>query len=288
MLKVIFLGTSGSAPTIERGMPAIAIKYEGDTFLFDCGEGTQRQMMRFGVGYGSIDAIFISHPHVDHYLGLFGLLETLNLSHTQKKLDIYGFKDFAWISEKYPFVNFHNMKKGQLLKKSEYTISAFPVKHCKGSYALVFQENEKIKFHEEKAKAAGIRGRLFREIEEKGFLYINNKKIKLEEVSWKKPGRKIVYSGDTLPTSDMVEIAKNADLLIHEATFAQDKEKEAAERFHTTIKQAAEIAKKAGVKQLALMHFSPRYANLDQFKDEAREIFQNTVFAYDGLTIEIK
>ncbi len=287
MLKATFLGTSGSTPTVERGMPALALQYEGDLFLWDAGEGTQRQMMKFGIGYGSVDAVFISHPHLDHYLGLFGLLETLTLSHTQRTLGVFGFEDFAWIEKKYKFVRFGRMKSGVLYDKPEYAISAFPVRHCKGSFGLVFQEKDRVKFRAEKAKAAGLRGIMFREIQQKGYVKINNKKIMLEDVTWKKKGRKIVYSGDTLPTPSLVEAAKDADLLIHEATFANDRAKEAKERFHTTMEDAAKMAKKAGVKALALMHFSPRYADVKEWEGEIRKIMPNTIFAYDGLSIEV-
>lgn len=287
MLRVTFLGTSGSVPTKDRGMPSIAVQYEGGLFLWDAGEGTQRQMMKMGTGYGSVDAVFISHPHLDHYLGLFGLLETLTLSHTQKRLDVFGFEDFAWIEKKYKFVSFHKMKNGVLYDRPEYAISAFPVKHCKGSYGLVFQEKEKIKFYAEKARAAGLRGVLFKEIQKKGYVRIGERKVTLDEVTWIKKGRKIVYSGDTLPAEALAGAARDADLLIHEATFASDRAKEAKERFHTTMEDAAKIAKKAKVKSLALTHFSPRYAEVKEWEGRIRRIFPNTVFAYDGLSLEI-
>jgi len=287
MLKVTFLGTSGSAPTVERGMPALALQYEGDLFLWDVGEGTQRQMMKFGIGYGSVDAVFISHPHLDHYLGLFGLLETLTLSHTQRRLDVFGFEDFAWIEKRYKFARFNKMKKGLLYETQAYSISAFPVKHSKDSYGLVFQEREKIKFYVNKANEMGLKGRMFTEIQQNGYLKINNKKIKLEEVAWKKPGRRIVYSGDTLPTAEIVSAAKGADLLIHEATFAGDRAKEAKERFHTTMEDAARTAKKARVKTLVLMHFSPRYSDIRELEGKIKKIFPNTIFAYDGLSLTV-
>ncbi|MEM3422548.1 MAG: ribonuclease Z [Candidatus Bilamarchaeaceae archaeon] len=287
MLRVTFLGTSGSAPTKERGMPSIALQYEGDLMLFDIGEGTQRQMMKYGVSYGSVDTIFISHPHIDHYLGIFGLLETLTLSHTKKKIDVFGFADFEWIKDEYQFVNFKKMKKGILHEGSRYTISAFPVKHCKNAYGFIFQEKDKIKFYEEKAKEAGIRGKMFKEIEKKGYLIVNDKKVKLEDISWIKKGRKVVYSGDTLPQKETILFSKDADLLIHEGTFSQENEKEAKERLHTTMEDAAKIALKANVKKLVLTHFSPRYPDLSVFEERVKKIFKNTFFAYDGFVIDV-
>lgn len=287
MFKITFLGTSGSTPTKDRGMPAIALQYEGDTILWDVGEGTQRQMMKFGVGYGSVNAIFITHPHIDHYLGLFGLLETLALSHNKKSIDIFGFDDFKWIEERYDFVIFHKMKNGLLYDRQRYTISAFPVKHCKNSYGLVFQEKEKIKFYEEKAKNAGISGRMFKIIEKEGRIKIGDRIVRLEDISWIKKGRKVVYSGDTVPIKSVVDTAKDAELLIHEATFSEENADEAKERLHSTMEDAAKTASEAKVKKLVLTHFSPRYPEPEVYLKKIKKIFKQTVFAYDGLVIEL-
>ncbi|MFH1221749.1 MAG: ribonuclease Z [Candidatus Micrarchaeota archaeon] len=287
MLKLTFLGTSGSAPTVERALPAVAIQYEGDLLLWDAGEGTQRQLMKYAVGYGSIDAVFISHAHLDHYLGLFGLLETLNLAHSRRELNVYGYEDFAWVQERYSFVKFHKVKKGALYKRKDYTVSAFPVKHSKNSHGFVLQENERVKFHEEKAHKLGLQGKMFTEIQQKGFVQVKGKKIKLADVTWTKPGRKIVYSGDCRPCSALTEAAQDADVLIHEATFDGEKAVEAKERLHSTMEDAAELARTAKVKQLVLTHFSPRYADMKPYESRIRKIFPRTVFAYDGLTLEL-
>jgi ribonuclease Z len=188
------MGTSGSVPTVERGMPAFTIKYGPELLLFDCGEGTQRQMMRYKVGFGSINAIFISHSHLDHYVGLFGLLETLNLgSAAPKKVDTFLPKVMGNpISERHTFVSLHSTKKGVLYQGKGFSVSAYPVKHNKGSFGFVFQEEDKVKFHEKKAKGMGIKGRLFSKIQKDGHIILDNKRIELDEVTWRKPGRKIV------------------------------------------------------------------------------------------------
>ncbi|MBU0532611.1 ribonuclease Z [Candidatus Micrarchaeota archaeon] len=284
MFCVTFLGTSAGTPTIERGMPAIAIKYEGELLLWDCGEGTQRQLMRYKVGYGSVNAIFITHPHLDHYLGVFGLLETLKMSSpSPKPLDIFIPKNIEF--QNYPFIKLSKMKKGLLYLGKDFMVSAYPVKHCSGSYGLIFEENEKLKFNEEKAHGLGIKGKLFKEIQKKGMVKTPKGKILLGDISWKKPGRKIVYTGDCAPDSNTIEAARGADLLIHEGTFEASMKEEAAERLHSTVEDAALIAKKAGAKKLAITHVSCRYTNTSILLEESQNIFPNTIIAKDGLEV---
>ena len=292
MFSITFLGTAGSIPTPERNTPAIAIKYEGNLFLLDCGEGTQRQMMKYKVGYGSLNAIFLTHLHLDHFLGIYGLIETLNLtSPNPKPVAIYAPKQIdQLLINHYSFVKLNETRKGELFKGKGFAISAFPVKHCKDSYGFVFEEDEKIKFDEEKAKALGLRGRMFSEIQSKGSLIVNKKKVKLEDITWTKPGRKVVYSGDSAPSSETVKAAKDAEILIHEATFSEEKTDEAKERLHSTALQAAEIAKKANVKKLILTHISSRYSSQEELKkllSEAITLFPNCEIAYDGQTITL-
>ena len=291
-LQITFLGTSGGVPTPKRGMPSIAIKWNGEIYLFDCGEGTQRAMMQNKVGYGSINSIFISHLHLDHFLGVFGLIETLHLLQpSPKPISIYAPEYFELIN-KYKFITLDKIKPrgGLLLQGNDFSISAFTVKHTKNSYGFIFKENDRRKFDEEKAHALGLQGRMFSEIQKKGSLVINGKKILLDDVSWIKPGRKIVYSGDCAPSENLIKVAKDADLLIHESTFANDKEDEAKERMHTTSKQAAMIAKQSNVKKLVLTHISPRYSEEESIKNllgDAKSVFNNTIVANDGLIVEV-
>ena len=292
MLSITFLGTAGSIPTPERNTSAIAVKYDGKLFLFDCGEGTQRQMMKYKVGYGSLDAIFLTHLHLDHILGIYGLIETLRLtSPNPKPIEIHAPKQLdSLLINHYPFVKLQETKKGELFRGKGFSISAFPVKHDKNSFGFVLEEEEKVKFDEKKAHALGLKGKMFSEIQRKGSLAVNGKKIKLEDITWKNPGRKVVYTGDTAPTSETVKAAKDADLLIHEATFSEEKADEAKERFHSTALQAAEIAKKANVKKLILTHISSRYSSEQELKkllEEARSLFPNCEIAFDGQTITL-
>ncbi len=290
MFEITFIGTSGSTPTKGRGMPALAVKYESELLLFDCGEGTQRQMMAFRTGFGSINAIFISHPHLDHYLGLFGLLETLKMSSpSPKKLRIFvppGMgQEFA---ERYPFAEVGKLRKGAVYEARDFTVSAFPVEHCRGAFGFVFEEKPKVKFHEQKAKALGLRGRMFSEIQEKGSLTVAGKKILLRDVTWSRPGRKLVYTGDTAYAESVVGAAKGADLLVHEGTFDASRKAEAMERKHSTVEDAAAAAKAAGAKRLIITHISPRYSDDAKLLAEAAtRIFKNTTIAEDGMKIEL-
>lgn len=269
-------------------MPAMAVKYESELLLWDCGEGTQRQLMRYKAGYGSISAIFITHPHLDHYLGMFGLLETLKLSSVSpKKLPVFfpGVRDDF---ERYAFAAPEKMKKGELYRTADFSVDAFAVKHCKDAYGLAFLEKEKIKFHEDKAHSLGLSGRLFREIQQKGSVKTAKGTVKLADVSWVKPGRKLVYGGDCLPDTNILDAAKGADLLVHEATFDSSRKDEAAERMHSTAADAAAVAKKAGVKRLILTHISPRYADVKELLEQARAVFKDTEIAYDGMKVDVK
>jgi len=213
MLDLTFLGTSASMPTKERGMPSVALKYEGKVYLFDCGEGTQRSMMQKSVPYGSVSAIFLSHLHLDHYMGVFGLMETMKLAFpSPPKIDILAPRDFSSIYSAPPFVNIHELKKGKVYEGRGFSVSALRVKHTCTAFAFVFQENEKVKFHDEKAHKLGMKGRDFRTIQERGHVSVGGKKIMLEDVSYTKPGLKIAYSGDCTGGEQLAEAAKGCDL----------------------------------------------------------------------------
>ncbi len=295
MLKLTFLGTSAAVPSANRAMPSIALKYD-KLFLWDCGEGAQREMMRRGVGYGGVEAIFITHLHLDHVMGVFGLIETVRMNTEREKITIFAPRGFermlAGISPTMgwepSFLDIREMHEGELYRGKDYSISAFRVKHQKRvAYGLVFQEEDKNKFHEAKAKKLGLKGKMFTEIQKKGSLEVGKKKIKLEDVSWIRPGIKVVYAGDCCYDEQTAKVAKEADLLIHEATFGEDLKEEALMRGHSTAREAAEIAKKAKVGELVLTHIGARYRG-PELEAEAKKIFKNTVCAQDGMVIELK
>jgi ribonuclease Z len=295
MVTITFLGTSGAIPSARRGMPSIALKYD-ELFLWDCGEGCQREMMRRGLGYGSVKAIFITHLHLDHFLGIFGLIETIRMNTQREKLLVFAPGGFSRIVEQISpsmgwnpsFLDIREMREGELYRGRDYSILGFRVQHQKrAAFGLVFLEDDKNKFNEKKAKGLGLKGRMFREIQEKGELIVEGEKVLLSEVSRVRRGIKIVYSGDTVPLDSTAEISKDADLLIHDSTFGEDLEGEACERGHSTARMAAKIAKKAKVKKLALTHISGRYHAGKDLEEEARKVFADSFVAQDGMEIEV-
>lgn len=288
MFEITMLGTSCAVPTVQRNLSSIAVRRDGGVYLLDCGEGTQRQMMRFGVSYMKVRAIFITHLHLDHFLGAFGLVETMALNKRKEKLTIYGPAGTkATFGRQKEFVEIVEIDGKLSVDFGEFAVSSFKVKHSLGSFGFVFEEKGKRRFHEEKAKGLGIKGPMFTKIMNDGKLKVGSRTVRLADVTYAQAGRKIAYTGDTAPCEQTARAAKGADLLIHEATFAQEKADEAAEANHSTAAQAAEVAEKAGVKKLLLTHISGRYKDTKILLEEARKIFPDVDVAQDGMKIEV-
>jgi ribonuclease Z len=287
MFELTVLGTSSAMPTPERSLSCIAVRKDGEIFLLDCGEGSQRQMMRFSVSYMKIRAIFITHLHLDHFLGAFGLLETLRLNGRKEKLTIYAPRGAAGVFGRKEFLEVKEIGGKWSGDFGGFTVSSFATKHPGGALGFVLEEKEKVRFHEEKAHALGLKGPMFSEIQKKGKLTIAGKAVKLKDVTYTQPGKKIVFSGDSAPCAALAKAAKGADLLIHESTFGSDKAAEAKETSHSTAQDAAACAKKAGAKRLLLTHFSGRYADTSQLLAEAKAIFPAVDAANDGMKLEV-
>ncbi|MGZ4863468.1 MAG: ribonuclease Z [Halobacteriota archaeon] len=294
MLKVLFLGTSGSMPTVARNLPAILIKREGKSILFDCGEGTQRQMMRCRTGF-NLSSIFITHWHADHFLGLPGLIHTMSFQNRSTPLAIYGPRWsgipnlFSLINPQFE-VNFVEVSPGDLIELSSFFIEVFAVDHGTTSFGYIFKERERPgKFNRELAEELGLKpGPLYKTLQNGESVSADGRVIAPEQIIGPlRPGRKIVYVGDTRPSDRVIQAAKNADLLIHEATLAADLEEYAKTVGHSTASEAAQIALEAQVLTLVLTHISSRYANTSQLLEEARLIFPNTFVAEDLLELEI-
>jgi len=299
-LYIYFLGTGGSWPTIQRNVSSIAIKRGGEIILFDCGEGTQRQLQKSEISYMQIKKIFITHFHGDHILGLPGLIQTFQLNDRKEDLYIYGPKgidkvvdDVIHLGYFKPSYNIYSqeLKEDDCVEFDGYKIKCIFVEHNVPTLAYCLEEDMRPgKFNKEKALSLGIpEGHLFRELQKGKIIEINGRKIAPDMVlGERRLGKKIVISGDTMPCNKLINFAKRSDVLIHDATFSSDMEEKAKEYFHSTAMQAAHIAKEAGVEKLILTHISPRYKNAKSLEEEARKIFPNSYLANDFMKVEVK
>jgi len=300
-LRVIFLGTAGSVPTSKRSLPAIFVQRKGEQIMFDCGEGVQRQMMKTKTGFHKKMKVFISHMHGDHVLGLPGLMQTMALLDRERKLEVYGppgIKRFIEaIKETVQFVltfpvEIHEIKEaGVVCEEEEYAVQTVWANHVVPSlaYALV-EKSRPGRFYPEKAKALGVpESPLWSKLQHGHKVkLLDGRVIKPEQVVGPpRPGRKIVYTGDTRPFKGFVKFAAHADLLIHDATLDDELAERAVEDGHSTPSQAAENAKKAKVKRLILTHVSARYDDTSVLLEQAQKIFKNTRVAEDFMKIEM-
>jgi len=302
MLEITFLGTGSGVPTPRRNHSAIYLRYGEHNFLWDCGEGTQKQIMKSGLNFMKIDKIFITHWHADHWAGLIGLIQTMNLEKRQKALEIYApeaekfigdILDMDYWGPRFEIIpiniQFQKPEISVLVKEKDFSITSIPMKHSVPSVAFCFQEEGSWNVDVEKSeKLYGLKqGPLIGKLKEKGEIELKGKKIKLEDVAVLNQGLKVAYSGDTKPNQAMVKLAQDADLLIHESTFGEEID-DTLDRAHTRVTDAAEIAKKAGVKQLILTHFSRRYQDVSPLLKIAKEIFPKTEAAEDYMRVELK
>ncbi|MEF8808976.1 ribonuclease Z [Natronomonas sp.] len=302
-LCVTFLGTGGAVPTTQRNTSSVFVRREGDRFLFDCGEGTQRQMMRFGTGF-AVDEIFVTHLHGDHVLGIPGLLQTMDFNEREAPItihvpvgtqpDIDRLISATGTNPSFP-VHIDPVTDGDVAYEADdYEIRAFETDHDARSvgYVLV-EEKRKGRFDREHAEELGVPvGPKFQKLHRGESVELDDGTVVEPEqvVGEPRPGRRLVYTGDTRPSDRTIEVSENADLLIHDATFAADNAGRAGQTAHTTAARAAELANEAGVKQLALVHVSSRYAgNVSPIEREAREVFEGkrAFVPDDGDDIEV-
>ena len=305
MLSVTFLGTSAARPTVERNVSGVAVVREGETLLFECGEGTQRQMMRYGVSF-ALSEIFFTHFHADHFLGVIGLIRTLGLQTRAEPMTLYGPKGAKKLLaqalqlgvERVPFeVDVREVKPGDIIgsnrvPRTAYQIDVFATEHGGGSVGYALKEHERPgRFDPEKARAAGVpEGPLWGKLQKGETVGLADGRTVSAEgiVGAKRPGRVIVFTGDTRPCAGVVDAAQGADLLIHEATFGEEEKERAKETGHSTAREAAQVALAAKARRLVLSHVSARYSiSADELVKEAREVFKETVVAKDGMTIEV-
>lgn len=300
--EITFLGTTAGVPTKYRNHAAIYVRHQAErefVCLFDCGEGTQKQIFSSGLNFMRISDIFISHWHADHFAGLLGLIETMNLEKRQEELRIYGpeakkfvpiLLSLGYSTKDFPIkainVEHEGTETQTLLDNEEYCVQSIPMKHGIPAVAYAIVEKDKIKINKEKARLLGLpeTGPIYKKLKENGSVIFKEKEILLEDISFIQSGKKIVYSGDTMPNKNIIRLSKNADLLIHDSTFFSE-EKEEKWR-HATHDEVLEIAEKAAVKKLILTHISRRYQDVKELEDKIKHV-KNTVLAKDFMKIII-
>ena len=298
-LHIHFLGTAGALPTPQRNPPCIMIRRGSDTLLFDCGEGAQQQMMRARCGF-TINAIFITHWHADHFLGVFGLVQTMSFNGRTEPLTIYGpewvhefvktLRHVARFNLKFPMESVE-ISHGSWVRFDGYTITAFGVNHGMPALGYVLEEDSRPgRFDREGAIALGVSpGPLFGRLQRGEPVTVGSgsdqKVIHPEQVMGRsRPGRKIVYTGDTRAISpDVMEIARDADLLIHDATYDESEAARAAEFFHATAGQAGEAASALSARALALVHISSRYTDTGAHISDAQKRYGGRILAPNDL-----
>ncbi len=300
MLKLLFLGTSAARPTVERSVSSLALVREGETLLFECGEGTQRQMMRYGVSF-NLAEVFFTHFHADHFLGIIGLVRTLGLQGRTEPMRLYGPKGARRILgaalnlgvERVPFeVAIEEVEPGAALHREEYDILPYEAEHGGGALGYALIEKDRLgKFDPARARELGVpEGPLWGKLQRAEAVTLEDGRVVGPEliVGAPRPGRKVVYSGDSRPCKATIEAAIGADALVHEATFSLEEADRARETDHSTAHEAAEVARMAKVRRLVLTHVSARYSrDPGPLLEEARAVFPETVVAKDGLEIEV-
>ena len=300
-IYVTFLGTAGAIPTNQRSLPAVLLQRGNEQFLFDCGEGAQRQMIKAKTGFHKKLKILITHMHGDHVLGLPGLLQTMTLMDRQKPVEIYGpvgtahfldcLQESLQFALTYPLEIHEISDAGLVCDQEEYTVTAARSNHVIPSFTYCFIEKPRPgKFHPEKAKALGVpQSEAWSKLQHgQKITLLNNKTVNPEDVTGPpRKGRKIIYTGDTRPYPEFAEFALEADLVIHEATFDDALADKAAEDGHSTPTQAAQQAKTAKAKSLVLTHISARYSDANILLEQARKVFEDTQVADDFLKIEL-
>jgi len=295
-----FLGTTGAVPQKDKAFASAVVFFRGEYLLFDAPEGTQKQLMASEVSLMKVNKVFISHMDADHFLGLFGWIATMTLNQRKEKLTIFSPKGGKEKIQRilhevvHPCfeIEYKEIKKGLLTEGEGFGVSAFPLMHGVPCYGFLFKENDKCgEFNRKKAEGLGIPpGPLYAKLAAGEKVKVNGKVFTQKDVmdySKKRTGRKIAIVYDTRPSKEVVVAAKGADLLVHEATFLETQKEKATEAMHSTALEAAQVAKKAGVKKLILFHFSARNTDENAILAEAKKGFAETKLAKELETITL-
>ena len=298
-MQIVFLGTSGSWPTPKRNVSAIAVKRGPEVLLFDCGEGTQRQFMASPLSFMQVNRIFLTHFHGDHFLGLPGLFQSMNFFGRESPLEVYGpsgcedlvrqILSLGHFKAGYP-VRPRDLASGDAVDGGEYNVTAIEAVHTVPALSYVLEEKERAgRFDLAKAKALGIPpGPLYSRLQEGQAVTVGDKTFTPDQVLGPpRRGRKIVYTGDSMPHPGLVAAARGADVLIHDATSDAALEEKANRYGHSSSRQAAQVAKEAGIGQLVLTHMSPRYEDPAPLLNDAKAVFDRVVLADVFLEIDV-
>ena len=298
-MRITFLGTSGSMPSKDRGASGVVIRRGRELLMFDCGEGTQRQMVKAGIGFQRPMRVFITHLHGDHVLGLPALLQSMGLLRREKKLHVYGPEGLAKFVKafseslggpQFPVILYEITESGVIHVEEGYRVEAVKAIHRTNSWSYGLFESPRLGlFNHERATELGLpEGPVWNRLQHGEEVEVDGVLFRPEMVCGPpREGRKIVYSGDTSPNDDLIELARGADVLIHESTFLDELSDRAEEDGHTTAAQAAEVAKKAGVGRLVLTHISSRYPEPDAILAEAKKMFENVIVASDLMELDV-
>lgn len=291
--EIAYLGTSSGIPTKERNPTSIAFRFKGNTIMFDCSEGSQKNLMKSKFSFMQVQHIFLSHLHGDHFFGLPGLLSTYDMHKRNYPLFIYGpkgisdrIKEIMKLTGRLCFeIKIVELKEGTVFETKDFSINAVKLKHSIECFGFISKEKLPLgKFNKAKALKLGIpEGPLFRKLQEGNTITVNGKKFKPKDVlePLKKKPLSFAYIVDTIPTEHYAKSIKGVDLLIHEATFLEKEKERAKEALHSTAMQAAEVAKKARCKNLTLLHISSRYKDEKEIEAEAKTVFKNVHVAKD-------
>jgi len=298
-MQIVFLGTSGSWPTPKRNVTAIAIKRGPEVLLFDCGEGTQRQFMLSKLSFMQVSRVFLSHFHGDHFLGLPGMVQSMTMNGREAPLEVFGPRgverlvadllSLGYFTPGFP-VRARELQPGTTLDFGEYTVMAFEAVHTVPALSYVLEEKPRPgRFSLEKARELGIPpGPLYSRLQEGHAVTVGGRTIQPDEVVGPpRRGRKVVYTGDSMPHDTLVAMARGADVLIHDATSDAALEEKANLYGHSSSRQAARVAKEAGVGLLVLTHLSPRYEDPSAVLQDAKAVFDRVMLADDFAEIDV-
>ena len=294
-MQITFLGTSCMMPTKERNPSAAFLQFKSEGILFDCGEGTQRQMKIAGIPLSKVTRICVSHWHGDHILGLPGMLLTIASLELSRAVEIYGphgsKRAFQALFGGIEFETKFNIKitevhEGKFFENEDFELESAPMKHPVPCVAFAFVEKDRRRIKVDYVKKLGIpEGPLLGELQRGKNIEWKGKKVTVDDATSLVKGRKIVFMTDTLVNENCYKLAANADILIIDSTYSSKLKDKAFEHGHLTALEAAQIASKAGVKKLILTHFSARYKNTLELEEDARTAFDNVICAYDFMKI---